>query len=348
MKWLGMERKHIFAMAFFLVSAYAISTPNTTHAATLYIDPTEVHAYRADSVSLAVRINTDENECVNTVDAVVHYDENIAAVDVSRGDSILSLWVEAPKIDPVAHTITFAGGVPNGYCGRVAGDPRLTNVVANLIFQVPGFAVGGGTSTVANITFDPLTRVLLNDGLGTEAPLRTLGAKINLDTKPGNTITDTWAAAVADDKVPPAPFSIELVKNDAVFNGKYYIVFSTTDKQSGLDHYEVYEEPLKEVSLFKWGAPNRSWVVAKNPYVLVDQGLKSIIRVKAVDKAGNERIATLAPASTARLIDPYSNILLIVIGAVGVIVIMLLSFIVKRKLARKKALLTTVNEEPHD
>jgi hypothetical protein len=129
----------------------------------------------------------------------------------------------------------------------------------------------------------------------------------------------------------PSPFSIELVQDNNVFNGKYYIVFSTTDKQSGIDHYEVLEEPIRELSLFKWGAPNHAWVRVKNPYVLTDQRLQSVIRVKAVDKAGNERIATYAPTDTSRMIDPYSAL----VAGVGVALLFLVAGVVLYFLRRK-------------
>ena len=324
---------------------FATATPHAS-AASLYMDPSLTHAYRADSVAVSVRLDTEDGECINTVDAVIKYDPNIIAVDVSRGDSILSLWVEDPKIDPVAHTVTFAGGVPNGYCGRVVGDPRLSNVIAKIIFQVPGFSVGGGTSTDANITFEPATRVLLNDGLGTNAPLKTFGSQITLDDKAGNTIADPWSDAVGSDKTLPSPFSIELVQDNNVFGGKYYIVFSTTDKQSGIDHYEVLEEPIRELSLFKWGAPNHQWKTVKNPYVLVDQRLQSVIRVKAIDKAGNERIATYAPTDTARMIDPYSAL----VAGAGVAVLFLIAglvlYFLRRKFRKKET--DDVTTEDHD
>jgi hypothetical protein len=299
-------------------------------AATLYMDPSEAYGYRADTVTVSVRADTDEGECINTVDATITYGAAVVAVDVSRGDSIMSLWVEEPIIDPVARTIRFAGGIPNGYCGRIPGDPRLTNTIARIVFQVPGFAVGGGDTKEAEISFAPETRVLLNDGEGTEAVLKTFGSRIKLDDKAAGAITDTWGREVADDDVPPSPFSLELVQNDEVWAGKYYIVFSTTDKQSGLDHYEVMEEPLEELGLFKWGIPDVVWTEAKSPYVLKDQKLKSIIRVKAVDKAGNERIAVFAPEETARLVDPTTLVLVLTLGGAALIVLAALAFVIRR------------------
>jgi hypothetical protein len=336
------EYLHIafFACTFFFVYASAVS------AATLYMDPSETHGYRADTITVSVRADTDEGECINAVDATITYGSAVSAVDVSRGDSIMSLWVEEPVIDPVARTIKFAGGIPNGYCGRVPGDPRLTNTIARIVFQVPGFAVGGGDTKEAEIAFAPETRVLQNDGEGTEAPLKVFGSRITLDDKPGTAISNEWGDEVAQDDVPPSPFSLELVQNDDVWSGKYYIVFSTTDKQSGLDHYEVMEEPMEEMGLFRWGIPDVEWTEAKSPYVLRDQRLKSIIRVKAVDKAGNERIALFAPEETARLIDPTTAVLVLTLASVVVLALIFGTFLLRRAL--KKRQLRTQGEAPDE
>ncbi len=305
-------------------------------AATLYMDPSETHGYRADTVTVNVRLDTDEGECVNAVDAVIEYGTAVSAVDVSTGNSIVSLWVETPNIDQNTHSIRFAGGIPNGYCGRIPGDPRLTNIIATLVFQIPGFAVGGGNTKEAEVRFGPETRVLLNDGEGTEAALRTFGSKITLDDRAGDSITDPWNAAVQADDAPPAPFSIELVQNDQVFNGDYYIVFSTTDKQSGMDHYEVMEEPIEELSLFKWGIPDLAWSEVKSPYVLRDQQLRSVVRVKAIDKAGNERIAVFAPEDTARVLDPLAIVLVATIAIVMLGVALGSAFYLRRRLSRAR------------
>ena len=344
-----MVMKHgLFAVCGIFVSGFLfVGVPQVASAATLYMDPSETHAYRADTATVAVRIDTDDGECINTADIVVSYDPSVIAVDVSRGDSILSLWVEDPKIDQNTHTVTFAGGVPNGYCGRVPGDPQLSNVLAKIVFQVPGFSVGTDNKKEAHISFGTESHVFLNDGLGTLAPLKTFGATITLDDKAGNALTDHWSEAVQQDTVMPSPFSIELVQNDTVFSGKYYVVFSTTDKQSGIDHYEVLEEPIKELSLFKWGIPNRSWVKAKNPYVLVDQSLKSVIRVKAIDKAGNERIAIFAPEDTARLIDPTHIILIATLAVLMFGVVFLVSILLRRRFFKTKEV-EVLDTTPHN
>lgn len=289
-----------WAFLIFLFVGAFFAVPENSNAATLYVDPFSTDVLKGDTVTVAVRLDTDESECVNAVDAVITYGEGIQAVDVSRGRSILSLWVEEPTINQDARTITFAGGIPNGYCGRIPGDPSLTNVIAELVFRAPGFTIGSRETDSVQVAFGEQSRVLLNDGTGDEAPLRTVPGTLNLIQQVGTSTKDEWGDVVDQDNVPPQPFGMELVQNQSVFSGKYYIVFNTTDKQSGIDHYEVMEESRDDLYTFRWGRADAPWMTAESPYVLNDQDLRSIIRVRALDKAGNERIAVLIPDDAIR------------------------------------------------
>jgi hypothetical protein len=270
-------------------------------AATIYIDPGVATLNRGDAITASVRIMPDKEagECINVIDAVVTYTDNIQPVDISIGKSIFNVWVESPVINKENRTITFAGGITNGYCGRVDGDPRLTNIVAEIVFRSPGFMIGGigeNTGPEALIDFAPETQVLLNDGQGTRAELQALGAKFTLADEAGAGIVDDWRELVREDNIPPEEFSITFTRDEFAYTGRYFIVFSTTDKQSGISHYEVMEEPVLEFSSFTWGGADAPWIrVDTNTYELKDQTLNSIIRVKAIDKAGNEYIATYIP-----------------------------------------------------
>ncbi len=308
----------------------------TAQAATIYIDPSFKTLNRGDSVTAAVRImpDKDASECINAVDAVLTYSDNIQPVDVSVGKSIFNVWVESPTINQEEHTITFAGGIPNGYCGRVDGDPRLTNIIAEIIFRSPGLQIGGSDDNQAYIDFAPETQVLLNDGQGTRAPLNFLGSVITLEKGAGSGIVDDWREVVRGDNVPPEEFSIVLTKDDVAFTGNYFIVFSTTDKQTGISHYEIMEEPAEEFKHFSWGGVDAPWVTANSPYVLQDQSLNSIIRVKAIDKAGNEYVATLIPDETMQSIS-RNQILIYVFMGIGATVLLILAmglwFFIRRR-----------------
>ena len=56
------------------------------------------------------------------------------------------------------------------------------------------------------------------------------------------------------------------------------------------------------------------WKEAATPYVLEDQSLKGIIKVRAVDKAGNERIAEYGVK------EPFPYLIIIVILVAGGII----------------------------
>ncbi len=308
-----------------------LSMPLYARAATLYIDPFTQDVFKGDTVTLTVRLDVDEGECVNTVDAVVSYSETIQAIDVSRGKSILTLWIEEPTLDTNARRITFAGGIPNGYCGRIPGDPSLTTVVAEIVVRAPGFSVGRPDDVAALIQFEPGTRVLLNDGSGTEASLRLLGGTVNLIQDVGTTSVNAWGEVVSNDDIPPQEFSLELVQNPQVFGGKYYIVFNTTDKQSGMDHYEVLEEPAEDYYGFSWGRVDAPWTRVDSPYVLKDQSLRSIIRVRAIDKAGNERMSVLIPDDSLRRLPPLAFVALSVGAIIGVVLVGVFTLFVMRK-----------------
>ncbi len=305
----------MFIVLFFGITSHA-------SAATLYMDPANAELNRGDTIRVSVRLDAGADECVNVVDAVISYTENIQPVDISRGQSILSMWVEEPVIHKENRTITFAGGIPNGYCGRIPGDPRLTNNVVDLLFQSPGLQIGSSESgNEVKVEFAPETQVLLNDGFGTVAPLQAFGATINLAKEAGTEIKNPWQETVTNDNIPPEKFSLTLERTPNAYSNKYFIVFNTTDKQSGIAHYEVIEEPLASKNLFGWGAETAPWVEVRSPYVLEDQSLNSTIRVRALDKAGNEYIAVLVPEENQRSVSVENIVILAALITLGILLV---------------------------
>lgn len=303
----------------FLLVLFAWSlVPVSTHAASLYIDPPFTDLYRSDAVIASIRVDVDRDagECVNAFDIVLNYSGAVLPVDISLGQSIVPFWVEFPTINTANRTITMAGGIPNGYCGRVAGDTNLTNVLVDVVFRLPGNEpIGEGSSIVS---FGPETTVYLNDGFGTVAPLRTFQAEYRLFDEAGEVIKDEWTEAIMADRTPPEAFEVLLQAGNLETNGQRYIEFNTTDKQSGLSHYEIIEERDVKNSFFSFGAANAPWQEVRSPFILEDQSLRSIIRVKAVDKAGNEYIATLLPSRSGLTSGEW----LVVGGSGGLLVLL--------------------------
>lgn len=83
----------------------------------------------------------------------------LAVKEIKKDGSFYQLWVkDSPGFNNNTGTIYLAGGLPNpGFTGK-------NGLVASVVFTVK--AVGSG-----QITLEPKSRVLLNDGLGTAVPL---------------------------------------------------------------------------------------------------------------------------------------------------------------------------------
>jgi hypothetical protein len=92
------------------------------------------------------------------------------------------------------------------------------------------------------------------------------------------------------------------------------------------------EEPLEDFYAFRWGRADAPWIITESPYVLVDQTLNSTIRVKAIDKAGNETIAVLVPDTAIRTLSIDRIITMSLIGGVALISVLLIAFVlIQRK-----------------
>src|SRR4030042_2646026 len=168
--------------------------------------------------------------------------------------------------------------------------------------MLPGTTVKLSEENIAEIQFSDKSQVLLNDGLGTPAKLKTQGSIFEIISK-GEPLREEWKKELSGDAVVPEPFTIVIQKDPAVFNGEYFIIFSTTDKQTGIDYYEVKE-------------CRDDWQNAESPYLLENQDLNSIIQVRAVDKAGNERMAEYLPVQKPFLYLYWKFITLILLISV--------------------------------
>lgn len=95
---------------------------------------------------------------VNAIEATIHFPtEFLEVTNLTREESIFSLWPEEPRVDQSAGIIRFTGGVPNG---------RVT--IAAPVLTVTFRARRSGRAT---ISVDPTSRYALNDGAGTTGSL---------------------------------------------------------------------------------------------------------------------------------------------------------------------------------
>ena len=321
MKGFMQTTRGIYAWRGFLVVLlgfiYAFCIPLVSNAAKISIDaPDEIYGV-GDTFVLPIRIDP-EGQCINAIEVTLAYDADIlTAVDVGRGNSILSLWTEDPQIDKERGVVSFSGGIPGGYCGRVSGDPGQTNVLANLVVSANGAIPAQGATTTISIV---RSSVLQNDGRGTPLPTTVTNTMFRVE-KENDERSNEWLDEVKADVIAPELFDVVLSSNPSVAGGKKFVAFSAVDKQSGVDHYEILETDPNRFGLLSWISKEAHWVVGKSPYILRDQSLRSSILVKAVDKAGNERVVTYRAPEELIEKSPldYIGLIILVVVALGVL-----------------------------
>ena len=130
------------------------------------------------------------------------------------------------------------------------------------------------------------------------------------------------------DATSPEEFTLQIID----IEGEKYLVFITTDTTSGISHYEVSEISLNWFGKIKSGQEIK-WETAKSPYLLKDQNLKSALRVKAVDKAGNERLSEISLYSGPNI--SLDQIIFLVLAGIIIIFLIIWKVFSRKKKNRK-------------
>jgi len=262
--------------------------PSVVNAAELYLETSQPEYAPNETFIADIRLNVTPPESINAIEAYLEFPKNILkVVDFSTGNSILT-FIEEPKINQEKGLISFVGIIPGGYSGRLLGDPGKSNLLGRIVLRTIRETTQNGTRNYAKIEFLDNSQALLSDGKGTPAELITKGVIVEIVTKPFDYAQgrDEWQEELEKDKIPPEDFIPEIIKID----NKYYLAFNSQDKQSGIAYYAIHETTRKKETT---RINTKGWVEAESPYVLKDQKLRSYIYVKAIDKAGNERIVEL-------------------------------------------------------
>ena len=230
-------------------------------AATVKVESDFRNFHIGDIFSIEVIVDT-EGEILNAVELEVMFpDEFLAYEDYDDGASVLNVWIDRPTVHDQKQ-IHLAGITPGGFIGN-----KETLITLN--FKV--IQTGQGNVAITNANF------LLHDGLGTQAVVKTQNLHLAATAGQSAIIVNK-----VDDEMPES-FNPEIIFDDDVYDGQAVLIFSTKDKGSGLDYFEVKE------GMFGSYAP------AVSPYRIKHQALTRNIYIKAVDKNGNERTEILYP-----------------------------------------------------
>jgi flagellar biosynthesis/type III secretory pathway M-ring protein FliF/YscJ len=110
------------------------------------------------------------------------------------------------------------------------------------------------------------------------------------------------------------------------------------------------EEPLEQFGTFQWGRADAPWITDRSPYLLKDQSLNSVIRVKALDKAGNQYVAVLIPDESQRSLSgaQMRSIILGIFGAVVLIILIFIGFTLYRRFQTNRSMVEEDRSEDDD
>jgi hypothetical protein len=285
--------RYFFLLCGIILLSGSFVAPASAATITLSSATTTLHV--GDVVTVTVSDDT-EHQLVNAVETIVTFPNDLLEfVSSDNSHSVLSLWIKEPTIENT-HDIHFAGVAPGGFTQSDATLVKLT-------FKV----IHTGT---ADMTLGQ-TKNLLNDSAGTE--VTTVVRNLRLSVEDGQSVI---VPQLSDTEL-PEPFTPIFVFDPDVYDGADTLVFSTLDKGSGVDHFEVKE------GLF--GLYTR----AVSPYHIKDQSRSKQISIKAIDHSGNVRVEIFYPQNWR----PWYKQTQILGGiVVGCLLVLWVLFIVVRKL----------------
>ncbi len=271
----------VFLFVFFSVFA------SSTQASEMFFVAQNQKPAAEDLFEVNFFLNTQEENINAVAGKVVFSSDLLDLKEVRDGNSLVNLWVDRPMLKDGG--VSFSGITPGGYKGQ-------NGLLFSLIFR----SLKPGKVSISLVD----GQALLNDGKGTEAKLSSSALVLSVGAKGSGEQVDYNLA----DKTPPESFVPEISQDSNIEGGKWFVVFLSQDKESGIDHYEVQEGGDSKA--------NGEWQIASSPYVLQDQTLQSYVYIKAVDKAGNETLAVVNPEKL-----PFSYAKFLIYGIILLLVI---------------------------
>ncbi|HDQ16671.1 MAG TPA: hypothetical protein ENN31_00945 [Candidatus Vogelbacteria bacterium] len=232
-----------------------------------------------------------EGENINAFEGVVVFDNDLLEIEEIRdGNSIVNFWIERPTEQK--NQIIFSGLTPGGFNGA-----------EGLMFRIIFKGKNEGEAMIDMLE----GRILKNDGLGTEADLKTRNLKMKITSSKASQEMVSWPMR---DYEKPESFVPQIGRSEMIFDNQWFVAFITQDKISGIDRYEIKESRSIILGIFK------PWQEAESPHILKDQDLKSNIYIKAIDRAGNERIEKISATNKLKIYENFDFWFIIVMIAI--------------------------------
>lgn len=218
-----------------------------------------------------------EGTAINAVESTVHFSPSLEVKNIQTGVSVIGMWLQSPlslKTEDINQKkeFSFSGIIPGGYQGDISPFWKGHRPGKILVMEFFSRKEGPAEISLKN------TRVLSHDGSGSSVSVNSTASKIAV--REG---VSPLSPRTERDTIAPIFSEARVVKDPSLFQGKFVLIFSAEDKESGIREYQI-----KERKSFPWSA--FSWHQIESPHLLSDQSLSSIIELKAIDGAGNESV----------------------------------------------------------
>lgn len=249
--------------------------------ASINFNPATIATPQTQAITVTIILDTEASS-LNAIDGVILVAKELGDdITVTDSGSVITYWIQSPAWDAASRSIKFSGAVPGGYEGS-------NGILFSIIVPTYSGPKINNAITVTNL------HSYQNDGFGT--PVNISSKQFGIGEVSGRNDSAISDQLYVDDKkqdgIPPETFSPQVARNQRVFDNKWFVNFATTDKQSGIDHYEIQESQSGRLDSGKWK-------VATSPYLLEDQNLHSFIFITAVDRQGNERVIKVFPKNSS-------------------------------------------------
>jgi hypothetical protein len=215
-----------------------------------------------------VKVNLDTGGVsINSFDISISYPKEILKFEGYKEEgSINKSWYIAPT--EKEGSINFIGIIPGGVDGVY--DPDKNGLQAIPITKLLFSPISSGLGEFKIIN----SSILENNGLGTPLVYDAVNSSISVS------INDFKNIEEKEDIEPPLPFEITFIESGFFSKTPSMIIFSTTDKESGIKSYQV--KKTSEI-----------WKDVVSPLAVSKSLLKKDIIVRAVDFNGNIRVASI-------------------------------------------------------
>ncbi len=279
-----MKTTTLYKMYFAVLSLVFFAASPVLAASYFVVGPKDIVVGKPFEVTFYAESQKDP---INALHGSAVYPSDIFELkSISDGDSIVSLWVRPPqsinqRIIGTTNYLPFDGLMPGGTTFNRGKLFTLTLVARNTA------AAKQGTIGIQN------GEAFLSDGKGTKITMTSRSfilPKILAESTSNKPETAVLGERINDTN-PPQSLMVSVAKSNTLFNGEWFLAFNAVDAESGIDHYEVQERQDKTPL-------PRAWVSSTNPYRLIDQKRSSYVFVKAIDRAGNEKIEIIEPLSS--------------------------------------------------